>query len=218
MNTQAEQFFDNAKKWKEEFDLLRTIVRENEALEEDYKWMHPCYTYGKKNVVLIHGFKEYCALLFHKGALLKDTKGVLIQQTENVQSARQMRFTDVGQVMKLASVITDYINEAIEIEKSGKKVAMKKVAEYTIHEEFKEYYALIFHKGALLKDKKGVLIQQTENVQSARQMRFNDVGQVMKLASVITDYINEAIEIEKSGKKVAMKKVADYPIPEEFQA
>lgn len=95
MNTQVEQFFDRAKKWKEEFDLLRTIVRENESLEEDYKWMHPCYTYRKKNVVLIHGFKEYCALLFHKGALMKDAKGVLIQQTENVQSARQMRFTDV---------------------------------------------------------------------------------------------------------------------------
>lgn len=136
MNTQAQQFFDNAKKWKEEFDLLRTIIRENEALEEDYKWMHPCYTYGKKNVVLIHGFKEYCALLFHKGALIKDTKGVLIQQTENVQSARQMRFTDVGQIMKLESVIKDYINEAIEIEKSGKKVSIKKVTDYPIPEEF----------------------------------------------------------------------------------
>ena len=136
MNTQAEQFFDNAKKWKEEFDLLRTIVRENESLEEDYKCMHPCYTFHGKNIVLIHGFKEYCALLFHKGALIKDTKGVLIQQTENVQSARQMRFTDVGQIMKLESVIKDYINEAIEIEKSGKKVAIKKVTDYPIPEEF----------------------------------------------------------------------------------
>ncbi|MBD1426995.1 YdeI/OmpD-associated family protein [Sphingobacterium arenae] len=136
MNTQAEQFFDNAKKWKEEFDLLRTIVRENESLEEDYKWMHPCYTFQGKNIVLIHGFKEYCALLFHKGALIKDTKGVLIQQTENVQSARQMRFTDVGQIMKLESVIKDYINEAIEIEKSGKKVVLKKVTDYPIPEEF----------------------------------------------------------------------------------
>ncbi|NGM67341.1 YdeI/OmpD-associated family protein [Sphingobacterium sp. SGR-19] len=136
MNTQAEQFFDRAHKWKEEFDLLRTIVHENKSLKEDYKWMHPCYTFQGKNIVLIHGFKEYCALLFHKGALIKDTKGVLIQQTENVQSARQMRFTDVGQIMKLESVIKDYINEAIEIEKSGKKVVLKKVTDYPILEEF----------------------------------------------------------------------------------
>src|SRR5690606_9831733 len=136
MNTQAEQFFDRAHKWKEEFDLLQTIVHENKSTNDEYKWMHPCYTFQEKNIVLIHGFKEYCALLFHKGALIKDTKGVLIQQTENVQSARQMRFTDVGQIMKLESVIKDYINEAIEIEKSGKKVSIKKVTDYPIPEEF----------------------------------------------------------------------------------
>src|SRR5690606_13639592 len=127
MNVKAEQFFDKAGKWKEEFHLLREIVRENKSLEEDYKWMHPCYTFQGKNIVLIHGFKEYCALLFHKGTLIKDTQGVLIQQTENVQSARQIRFTNTGQIIALRSIIKDYIREAVEIEKSGKKVDMKKV-------------------------------------------------------------------------------------------
>lgn len=136
MNAQAEHFFEKAKKWSEEFQLLREIIRENKSLEEDYKWMHPCYTFHGKNIVLIHGFKEYCALLFHKGALIKDTKDILIQQTENVQSARQIRFTNAEQIIQLKAVIKDYIKKAVEIEKSGKKVAMKKVADYPIPEEF----------------------------------------------------------------------------------
>ncbi|WP_461533028.1 YdeI/OmpD-associated family protein [Sinomicrobium sp.] len=136
MNGQAEQFFTNAKKWKDEFLLLREIVSENKLLEEDYKWMHPCYTFKGKNIVLIHGFKEYCALLFHKGALLKDPDGVLIRQTENVQSARQIRFTSVEQISTLSTTIAAYINEAIENEKSGKKVAVKKVSDYPMPEEF----------------------------------------------------------------------------------
>ena len=138
MNTRAGHFFDKAKKWKEEYNLLREIILENKFLEEDYKWMHPCYTFEGKNVVLIHGFKEYCALLFHKGALLKDPKGILIQQTENVQSARQIRFTDTKQIVKLKPVIKDYIKQAIEIEKSGKKIEMKKVTDYPIPEEFQQ--------------------------------------------------------------------------------
>lgn len=138
MDTQAEQFFEKAKKWNEEFNLLREIVSENKSIEEDYKWMHPCYTFEGKNIVLIHGFREYCALLFHKGALLKDPNGILIQQTENVQSARQIRFTNTEQIVKLKSIIKDYINEAVEIEKSGKKIAMKKVTDYPLPEEFKK--------------------------------------------------------------------------------
>jgi uncharacterized protein YdeI (YjbR/CyaY-like superfamily) len=136
MNAQAEYFFEKANKWKEEFDLLREIVCENKSLEEDYKWMHPCYTFQGKNIVLIHGFKEYCALLFYKGVLMRDIKSILIQQTDNVQSARQIRFTDAGQITKLESVIKEYIKEAIEIEKSGKKVEMKKAADYPVPEEF----------------------------------------------------------------------------------
>lgn len=117
-------------------NVLREIVLENKLLEEDYKWMHPCYTFQGKNIVLIHGFKEYCALLFHKGVLLKDPKGALIQQTANVQSARQLRFTTIDQIKKLESVILAYIEEAIAIEKLGKKVEMKKVVDYPIPEEF----------------------------------------------------------------------------------
>lgn len=138
MNAQAAQFFENANKWKEEFYLLRDIVSENKSLEEGYKWMHPCYTFERRNVVLIHGFKGYCALLFHKGALLKDPKGILIQQTENVQSARQIRFTNIEEIIKLETVIEDYIKEAVEIERSGKKVVMKKVMDYPVPEEFQQ--------------------------------------------------------------------------------
>lgn len=138
MNTEVERFFEKAQKWSDEFHLLREIVCENKLLEEDYKWMHPCYTFEGKNIVLIHGFKEYCALLFHKGALIKDPKSILIQQTDNVQSARQIRFTNVEQITKLKSVIKNYIKEAIEIEKSGKKVAMKKVVDYPVPEEFQK--------------------------------------------------------------------------------
>lgn len=136
MNTQTEHFFGKAQKWRDEFHLLREIVCENKLLEEDYKWMHPCYTFEGKNIVLIHGFKEYCALLFYKGALMKDTKGILIRQTENVQLARQIRFTNAEQIIKQKPFIRDYIKEAIEIEKSGKKLPMKKVSEYPIPEEF----------------------------------------------------------------------------------
>jgi uncharacterized protein YdeI (YjbR/CyaY-like superfamily) len=138
MKSPAEHFFSKSQKWQEEYQLLREIILEIKSLEEDYKWMHPCYTYEGKNIVLIHGFKEYCALLFHKGALIKDTKGVLIQQTENVQSARQIRFTNCGQIAKLKSVIKAYIKEAIEIEKSGKKVELKKASEYPVPAEFQK--------------------------------------------------------------------------------
>ena len=138
MQTETELFFEKAKKWNEEFYLLREILLENKLLEEDYKWMHPCYTFQGKNVVLIHGFKEYCALLFHKGVLLKDPENILIQQTENVQSARQIRFTNISEIEELKSVIKSYINEAVEIEKSGEKVAMKSAKDYAVPEEFQK--------------------------------------------------------------------------------
>ena len=136
MNLQAEQFFEKAKKWKEEFYLLREIITENDSLEENYKWMHPCYTLDEKNVVLIHGFKEYCALLFHKGVLMKDPQNILIQQTENVQSARQIRFRNIEEVEKQRAIIKKYIQEAVKIEQSGQKVELKKVSEYPVPEEF----------------------------------------------------------------------------------
>jgi uncharacterized protein YdeI (YjbR/CyaY-like superfamily) len=137
MNPKVDLFLSKVTKWEKEMTLLRSIVLESE-LTEDYKWMHPCYTLQGKNVVLIHGFKAYCALLFHKGALLKDPEGILIQQTEDVQSARQIRFTDINQIERQKSTIKTYIKEAIEIEKSGKKVVLKKTSDYPVPEEFKK--------------------------------------------------------------------------------
>ena len=141
MNTQVEHFFEKTQQWSEEFNLLRDIITENKSLEEEYKWMHPCYTLDEKNIVLIHGFKEYCALLFHKGALLKDPEGILIQQTENVQAGRQIRFKHIAEIITLRPVIQAYIQEAVEIEKAGLKVELKKVNDYPIPEEFQQVLA-----------------------------------------------------------------------------
>ncbi|KMZ44547.1 MULTISPECIES: YdeI family protein [Bacillales] len=134
-NPKVDEFLGKAKKWKAEYEKLRRIVLDCE-LTEDFKWMHPCYTFEKKNIVLIHGFKEYCALLFQKGALLKDPNGILIQQTENVQAARQIRFTGVEEIMEMESILKAYIQEAIEVEKAGLAVDFKKHEEYAIPEEF----------------------------------------------------------------------------------
>ncbi|MBT2755608.1 YdeI/OmpD-associated family protein [Mesobacillus foraminis] len=133
-NLKVDEFLSNAKEWKDEYKKLREIVLDCE-LTEDFKWMHPCYMVGKKNIVLIHGFKEYCALLFHKGALLQDPRGILIQQTENVQSARQIRFTNVEEIAEMENILKAYIVEAIEVEKAGLKVNVKKDTEITIPEE-----------------------------------------------------------------------------------
>jgi uncharacterized protein YdeI (YjbR/CyaY-like superfamily) len=128
-------FFNRDSKWQEEFKKLRAIVLAC-GLNEEYKWMHPCYTFQNSNVVLIHGFKNYCALLFHKGALLKDTAGILIRQTENVQAARQVRFTNIRQIIDMEATLKAYIFEAIEVEKAGLKVPLKKTKEFSVSEEF----------------------------------------------------------------------------------
>ena len=135
MNPKVEFFFNKAEKWQEEFKKLRTIILDC-GLTEELKWMHPCYTFQESNIVLIHGFKEYCAILFVKGALLKDARGVLIQQTENVQSARQIRFTNVREIVKMETILKAYIKEAIEVEKAGSKVDFKKTSEFKIPKEF----------------------------------------------------------------------------------
>ena len=135
MNPKVDWFFNKETKWQEEFKKLRMIILDC-GLTEELKWMHPCYTFQESNIVLIHGFKEYCAILFIKGALLKDAKGILIQQTENVQSARQIRFTDVQQIIKMEPILKAYIHEAIEAEKAGLKVTLKKTSEYAIPKEF----------------------------------------------------------------------------------
>ncbi len=136
MNPKVDFYFSKAKKWQEELELLRDIVL-NCNLTEELKWGCPCYQLDKRNIVLIHVFKEYCAVLFFKGALLNDPKGVLIQQTENVQAARQMRFTSVAEIAKLKSVLKAYIKEAIAVEELGLKVELKKTKEYPMPEELK---------------------------------------------------------------------------------
>ncbi len=135
MNQKVDWFFQKDTKWQQEFQLLRTIVNDC-GLMEELKWGVPCYTFDNNNVVLIHGFKDYCALLFHKGVLLKDTDGLLIQQTKNVQSARQLRFTSLQEITDLKPTIKAYIFEAVEVEKSGLEVKMKKTAEFEMPEEF----------------------------------------------------------------------------------
>ncbi len=135
MNPKVDFYFNKAKKWQEELKKLRTIVLGCQ-LSEELKWGVPCYTFQESNVVLLHVFKEYCALLFCKGALLKDTKGILIQQTKNTQAARQIRFTDVRKIVKMKTLLKTYINEAIAVEKAGLKVNFKKTAEFSTPEEF----------------------------------------------------------------------------------
>ncbi len=144
MNPKVDFYFSKAKKWQEEFEKLRIIILDC-ALTEELKWGCPCYTcqarssgrsFQKINIVLIHGFKEYCALLFMKGALLKDAQGILVQQTENVQAARQIRFNNVKEIVKLKTIIKAYIKEAIEVEKAGLKIELKKVSAFKMPEEF----------------------------------------------------------------------------------
>jgi uncharacterized protein YdeI (YjbR/CyaY-like superfamily) len=142
MNPKVDFFFNKAKKWQEEFEKLRTIVLDC-GLTEELKWGCPCYSFEKRNIVLIHGFKEYCALLFFKGALLNDANGILVQQTKNVQASRQIRFTDVREIVKLKPVLKAYIYEAIEVEKAGLKVNFKKTREFKSPEEFQNKLAEI---------------------------------------------------------------------------
>lgn len=139
LNPKVDEFLSKSKKWKEEYDKLRDIILDCE-LTEEFKWMHPCYTFEKKNIVLIHGFKEYCALLFHKGALLQDAHGILIQQTENVQAARQIRFTNVKEIVEMETILKAYVYEAIKVEKAGLEVKFKKNTEFIIPEELQSKF------------------------------------------------------------------------------
>ena len=137
MNPKVDFYFTKAKKWQEEIKILRRIILDCQ-LNEELKWGVPCYTFQKDNIVLIHVFKEYCALLFFKGALLHDANGMLVQQTENVQAARQIRFTGVQEIAKKEAILKAYIYEAIEVEKAGLEVDFKKTSEFTIPEEFQK--------------------------------------------------------------------------------
>lgn len=135
MNSMVDEYIRKEKKWREEFEKLRRILLDC-PLAEDFKWGKPCYSFEGKNVVLIHGFKEYCAILFIKGALLKDPHGVLIRQTENVQAGRQIRFTNVQEIAGMETILRDYIHEAIDVEKAGLEINYKKNTDFRIPEEF----------------------------------------------------------------------------------
>ena len=138
-NPSVDFYFDKDQKWQEEIKRLRIIVLDS-PLNEELKWGVPCYTFEKNNIVLIHVFKEYCAILFVKGSLLKDPHGILIQQTENVQAGRQIRFTNLEEITEKETIIKDYIKEAIEVEKSGLEVTFKKNTEYKIPEELQKKF------------------------------------------------------------------------------
>lgn len=137
MNPKVDFYFSKAKNWQQELEQLRMIVLDC-GLTEELKWGCPCYTFQKSNIVLIHVFKEYCALLFFKGALLDNAHGILIQQTKNVQAARQARFTGVAEIVKRKNILKACIYEAIEVEKAGLKVTLKKTAAFPMAEEFKK--------------------------------------------------------------------------------
>ncbi|WP_264553669.1 YdeI/OmpD-associated family protein [Flavobacterium sp. N2038] len=137
MNPTVDFFFDETQKWQKELEQLRKIALDCQ-LTEELKWGTPCYTYQGSNIVLIHAFKDYCAFLFFKGALLKDTDGILIQQSDNVQAARQIRFTNLKEVIDLNTILKTYIYQAIEIEKAGLKVILKKTSDFPVSEEFQK--------------------------------------------------------------------------------
>lgn len=188
MNPKVDFFFNKESKWQKEYQKLRDIALAT-GLQEELKWGCPCYTYQNTNVVLIHGFKDYCALLFHKGALLKDTDGLLIQQTEHVQAARQIRFTNLKDISKLEKILKTYIHQAIEVEKAGLKVVMKKTTEFAMPEEFENQLKKS-------KDLKKAFEALTPGRQRAYLLYFSSAKQAKTRASRIEKYIPQIL----SGK------------------
>ncbi|MCE3074496.1 YdeI/OmpD-associated family protein [Chryseobacterium gwangjuense] len=186
MNPKVDFFFDKATQWKEEFEKLRTIAL-NTKLVEDLKWGCPCYTFEGKNIFLIHGFKEYCALLFFKGALMKDSENILIRQTENVQASRQIRFTDLQQIVNLEKTLKAYMFEAVEIEESGAKVEMKKTKEFEMPEEFQQKLDESF-------ELKKAFESLTPGRQRAYLLYFSSAKQSKTRVSRIEKYIPEILD------------------------
>lgn len=186
MNPKVDFFFDKSSKWHKEYEQLRMIALEC-GLTEELKWGCPCYTFEKKNIVLIHGFKEYCALLFFKGALLNDTDHILIQQTENVQSARQIRFTNLQQILQMEPLIKAYVFEAIEVEKAGLKVTLKKTAEFNVSQEFQE-------KLDKMPSLKKAFHALTPGRQRAYLFYFSQPKQAKTRESRIEKYTNQILE------------------------
>lgn len=186
MNPRVDQFLRKAKKWQIEMTLLRELILYCK-LTEEIKWMHPCYTSGQANIVLIHGFKDYCALLFFKGVLMKDPRNLLVQQTANVQTARQLRFSSLEEIRKLSPQIKAYIKEAIRVENAGLKVEFKKTADYSIPEEFKT---------KLKQDKKlkAAFEQLTPGRQKGYLLYFSSAKQTETRKRRIEKYIPEILK------------------------
>lgn len=186
MNSKVDWFFTKATQWQQEYKTLRNIVLDCDLVEE-LKWGQPCYTFQKSNIVLIHGFKDYCALLLFKGALLKDKKKILIQQTENVQAARQIRFTNSKEIVKMKATLKAYIHEAVEVEEAGLKVEFKKTKEFTLPEEFQRKL-----------DKSRALKKAFESLTPGRQrgylLHFSSAKQAKTRESRVEKYIPQILE------------------------
>lgn len=186
MNPSVDFYFDKAEKWQKEIEKLRTIALDC-GLTEALKWGCPCYTFQETNIVLIHVFKEYCAFLFFKGALLNDPNGILIQQTKNVQAARQIRFTNIREIVKMEAILKAYIYEAIEVDKAGLQVPLKKTAEYAIPEEFQKQ----LNKKAALKKAFQAL---TPGRQRAYILYFSAPKQAKTRESRVEKYIPQILD------------------------
>lgn len=186
MNPKVDFYFDENERWQKEIEKMRSIVLDC-GLEEELKWGCPCYRYNESNVVLIHVFKEYCAFLFFKGALLNDPNGILVQQTENVQAARQMRFTGLKEIVKLEATIKAYIYEAIEVEKAGLKVTLKKTSEFKMPEEFQKR----LNKNKALR---AAFESLTPGRQRAYLLHFSSAKQARTRESRIEKYIPQILE------------------------
>ncbi len=186
MNPKVDFYFDKAKNWHKELELLRAIILDC-GLDEELKWGSPCYTFQQRNIVLLHVFKEYCAMLFFKGALLNDTKGILVQQTKNVQAARQARFTNAKEIARVSPALKAYIYEAIEVEKAGLKVPLKKTAEFTMPEEFQKR----LNKNAALKKAFAAL---TPGRQRGYLLYFSSAKQSKTRESRIEKYIPQILK------------------------
>ncbi len=185
-NPKVDEFLSKTKTWQEEYKILRNIILDC-GLTEEFKWMHPCYTLNDKNVVLIHGFKEYVALLFHKGALIKDTQGILVQQTENVQAARQIRFTNAQQIIDMEADLKTYIKEAIAIEEAGLEVELKKNEEYSVPEELQTKFA---EMPAL----KSAFEELTPGRQRAYLLHFSQAKQAKTRAARVEKYVQHILD------------------------
>lgn len=186
MNPKVDQFLSKTEKWREEFEALRTIVLECGLIEE-LKWGQPCYTFNKNNIAIIQGFKEYCALLFFKGALLSNADGLLIQQTDHVQSARQIRFTNLKEIWEVKQQIKHYIFEAIEVEKAGLKVEMRKTSDFEVAAEFQE-------KLAALPTLKIAFEALTPGRQRAYLFHFSEAKQSKTRAARVEKYIPQILK------------------------